>query len=183
MLEYNSEHHAIRPLSRNHQKYNNIRKQKAMKLPKMIPSLRRFELILPIRLLMPGIWLAAPVILLLMLAKVSRWNPKFSFTAYAWLRTLSAILWLLSMRLRSSSMYSASAADGFDALYASMSERTLERRFALLRASVRDDFRRDSSRRWSCKISRWRARLFCLTADMVGSESRRRVSWFIRSSL
>jgi len=66
-----------------------------------------------------------------------------------------------------------------------MSERTLERRFALLRASFRVDLRRASSRRWSESTSRCLARLFCFTADepCVDSESRSRDSWPTRPSL
>jgi hypothetical protein len=37
-----------------HEKYKNKRKQKAIKLPMMIPSLRFFAEILPIRLFNPG---------------------------------------------------------------------------------------------------------------------------------
>lgn len=72
-------------------KYKNIKKQKAMKLPMIIPSLLFFADILPIRLFNPGTWLAAPVILRLMLARVSLCKPKFSLIAYAWLKTLSVI--------------------------------------------------------------------------------------------
>lgn len=66
-----------------------------------------------------------------------------------------------------------------------MSDRTFERRFALFRASAMVDLRRLSSRRWSTNISRWRARLFCLTAEeeCEDSESRRRLSWDTRVSL
>lgn len=81
--------------------------------PNMIPS-RRFLLpILCIKLFIPGICAAAPVILLCILVKLSLCRLKLSFTAYAWLSTESAILWLLSSLLLSSSMYSASAASGF----------------------------------------------------------------------
>lgn len=92
-----------------HKKYKNIRTQNAMNIPIIMPSLRFFADILPIKLFKPGTWLAAPVILLLMLAKVSLCNPKLSLTAYAWLSTLSAMLLLLSIRALSSSIYSASA--------------------------------------------------------------------------
>jgi hypothetical protein len=66
-----------------------------------------------------------------------------------------------------------------------MSDRTLERRFALLRASLRVDLRRASSRRWSESTSRCLARLFCFTADepCVDSESRSRDSWPTSPSL
>ena len=65
-----------------------------------------------------------------------------------------------------------------------MSERTLESRFARLRASAMDARRRESSRRWSARTSRWRVRLFCLMAEevKVASESRRRESWEMRES-
>jgi hypothetical protein len=65
-----------------------------------------------------------------------------------------------------------------------MSDRTVERRFARLRASWIWDFRRESSRRWSCRISRCRERLFCFRAEAVrvASESRRRESWDMRVS-
>lgn len=60
-----------------------------------------------------------------------------------------------------------------------MSRRTLESRFALFRASRRLEVRRESSRWWSRRISRWRDRLFCFRAEevRVDSESRRRESW------
>ena len=148
-----------------------------------MPSLLFFAPILPIKLLIPGTWLAAPTILLLMLASVSLCIRKLSFTAYAWLSTLSAMLCELSIRLRSSSMYSASAVSGFADRYASMSDRTFDKRFALLRASEMVDFKRAKSRRWSDNISRWRARLFCFTADCPDSESRRRESWPTSASL
>lgn len=65
-----------------------------------------------------------------------------------------------------------------------MSERTFDRRFARSRASEMLDERRFSSRRCSDSTSRWRARLFCLSAEevRVASESRRRVSWPINDS-
>jgi hypothetical protein len=69
--------------SSTHEKYRKVRKQKAMKLPMMIPSLRFFAEILPIKLFNPGTCAAAPVILLLMLNRVSLCRPKLSFTAYA----------------------------------------------------------------------------------------------------
>jgi hypothetical protein len=84
--------------------HNSIKQQNAMKLPSMMPSLLFFDPIRPIRLLIPGTWLAAPTILRLMFASVSLCTPKFSCTAYAWLRTESATLCELSMRFRSSSM-------------------------------------------------------------------------------
>jgi hypothetical protein len=40
-----------------------------------------------------------------MLAMVSRWTPKFSLMAYAWLYTPSIMMWLFSTRPRSSSMH------------------------------------------------------------------------------
>lgn len=46
-----------------------------------------------------------------------------------------------------------------------------------MRASVMVDFMRDSSRRWSDRISRWRARLLSLTAEDEASESSSRDSW------
>lgn len=151
-----------------------------MKNPNISPSLLLFAPILPIKPFTPGIWLAAPVIRRLMLANVSLCTPKLSWMAYAWLSTLSAMLLLLSILLLSSSMYSASAADALweEDRYASMSERTLERRFARLRASAMLARNRESSRRWSARISRWRERLFCLRAEevRVDSESRRRES-------
>lgn len=64
-----------------HEKKNTTKKQKAIKLPRMIPSLLFFAPILVIRLLIPGIVLAAPTILLLILANVSRCTPKFSLMA------------------------------------------------------------------------------------------------------
>ena len=79
-------------------------KHAAMKHPIMMPSLLFFAEILPIKVLIPGTWLAAMVILRLMLDSVSRCRTKLSLTAYAWLSTLSVMLWLLSMRLRSLSM-------------------------------------------------------------------------------
>jgi hypothetical protein len=164
-------------VSDNYRNHNSIRQQNAMKLPNIIPSLLFFVPILPMRLLMPGTWLAAPTILRLMFASDSRCTLKFSWTAYAWLSTESATLCELSMRRRSSSMYSASAWPGFEDRYASMSDRTLVRRFARFRASVMVDLRRRSSRRWSESISRCRERLFCFTAeDECASESSRRVS-------
>jgi hypothetical protein len=66
-----------------------------------------------------------------------------------------------------------------------MSDRTFDSRFARLRASVRVDFRRASSRRWSANTSRCLARLFCFTAEepCVDSESRSRDSWPTSPSL
>ncbi|KAH4001941.1 hypothetical protein HBH98_173050 [Parastagonospora nodorum] len=64
-----------------HLNHSSMRKQKAMKLARMIPSLLFFDPIRPMRLLMPGTWLAAPTILLLMFASVSRCTLKFSCTA------------------------------------------------------------------------------------------------------
>ena len=65
-----------------------------------------------------------------------------------------------------------------------MSERTFESKLARLRASLMLDRRREKSRRWSARISRWRERLFCLRAEevRVASESRRRDSWEVRVS-
>ena len=62
-----------------------------------------------------------------------------------------------------------------------MSERTLERRFARSRAVDICDFKRESSVRCCERISRWRARLVDLRAEVVGSESRMRDSWPIRA--
>ena len=62
-----------------------------------------------------------------------------------------------------------------------MSERTLERRFARSRALEICAFKRDSSVRCCERISRWRARLVDLRAEVVGSESRMRDSWPIRA--
>ena len=64
-----------------------------------------------------------------------------------------------------------------------MSERTFESRLARLRASRIWDFRRESSRRCSWRISRCRERLFCFRAEAVASESRRRESCDMRVSL
>jgi hypothetical protein len=91
-------------LSRHYQNHNSIRKQKAIKLPNIMPSLLFFVPIRAIKLLMPGTWLAALTILLLTLANVSLCILKFSLTAYAWLRTESATLCELSIRFRSSNM-------------------------------------------------------------------------------
>lgn len=65
-----------------------------------------------------------------------------------------------------------------------MSERTWERRCWRSRDSEMEARRRLSSRLWSWSTSRWRERLFCLSADEVraDSESRRRVSCAIRAS-
>ena len=52
-----------------------------------------------------------------------------------------------------------------------------------MRASEIVDLIRDSSRRWSDRISRWRARLFNLTADEEASESSSLVSWPTSASL
>tara|TARA_R110002060_G_scaffold42550_1_gene54005 strand:- start:705 stop:935 length:231 start_codon:yes stop_codon:yes gene_type:complete len=73
----------IKHCSLPHIKYINIKKQKAIKLPMIIPSLLFFADILPIRLFKPGTCAAAPVILRLILASVSLCSPKLSFTAYA----------------------------------------------------------------------------------------------------
>jgi len=62
-----------------------------------------------------------------------------------------------------------------------MSERTLERRLARSRAVEICDFKRESSVRCCERISRWRARLVDLRAEVVGSESRIRESWPIRA--
>ena len=56
-----------------------------MKLPRIIPSLLFLVPILCINPLIPGIWAAAPVILLWMLLRLSLCRLKLSFTAYAWL--------------------------------------------------------------------------------------------------
>lgn len=142
----------------------------------MIPSLLFFVPIFPIKLLIPGTWLATPTILRLMLASVSLCNPKFSLTAYACASTLSTMLWLLSTRRRSSSMYSASASPGFCDRYASMSLRTFERRLARSRAVEMLFRNRVSSVRCCVSISRCRARLVDFRAEVVASESRRRWS-------
>lgn len=65
-----------------------------------------------------------------------------------------------------------------------MSSRTLERRFARLRASERFDFSRVRSLLCDASFSRSRDRLFCLSAEevRVASESRRRVSWVMTLS-
>lgn len=64
-------------------KYMKSKKQNAINVPKMIPSLLFFAEIFPINVFNPGTTLAAPCILLLILASVSRCSPKLSFTAYA----------------------------------------------------------------------------------------------------
>lgn len=168
----------------NHRNKSSIRKQTPIKAPRISASLRLLFPIFPIKAFTPGTWLAAPTILRLMLVIVSRWMPKFSLIAYAWLSTPSITPWLSSMRRRSSNMYSASAAAGFEERNASMSDRTFERRFARSRDSAIADVRRDNSRLWSVRISRWRARLFCLRAEevSVASESRRRASWATKDS-
>ena len=137
----------------------------------MIPSLRFFADILPIRLLIPGTWLAAVVIRRLMLASVSLCRVKLSLTAYAWLNTLSAMLWLLSTRFLSWSMYSASAASGLFARYSSMSDRTFVNRLARSRACCRAERSRVSSRLWVDSFSLRRTRLFCLRAEEVRADS------------
>ena len=65
-----------------------------------------------------------------------------------------------------------------------MSDRTFESRLARWRASVMEDLRRRSSRRWSRRISRWRTRLLDFRAEVVrgDSESRRRASWVMSAS-
>ena len=87
-----------------HQNQNSIKQQNAIKLPRIIPSLLFFVPILCMSPLIPGICAAAPVILLWILLRLSLCRAKLSFTAYAWLSTESAMLWLLSSRRRSSSM-------------------------------------------------------------------------------
>ena len=62
-----------------------------------------------------------------------------------------------------------------------MSERTLESRFARSRAVEICDFKRESSVRCCERISRCRARLVDLRAEVVASESRMRESWPIRA--
>jgi hypothetical protein len=57
----NAESDALIKIYLNH---NSIRKQNAIKLASIIPSLLFFDPIRPIRLLIPGTWLAAPTILL-----------------------------------------------------------------------------------------------------------------------
>lgn len=146
-------------------------KQNAIKPPIIIPSLRFRADILPMIVLIPGTWLAASVMRRLMLASVSRWRLKLSLTAYAWLKILSVMLLLLSMRLRSSSMYSASAASGLLARYWLMSSRTLERRFARSRAVWRVERSRVKSRLCAESFSRSSERLFCLRADDVSVDS------------
>ena len=60
-----------------------------------------------------------------------------------------------------------------------MSERTVERRLARVRASEMADRRRESEERCSERISRWRLRFDCRSVEdvggLLGSESRRRV--------
>lgn len=51
--------------------------------PTMIESLRRLDLIIPRRLLMPGIVLRTPVIRVLMPVMVVRWRPKSARVSYA----------------------------------------------------------------------------------------------------
>ena len=65
-----------------------------------------------------------------------------------------------------------------------MSSRTLDRRFARLRASDRLDLRRMRSFLCEASFSRSRDRLFCFRAEevRVASESRRRLSWEITFS-
>ena len=65
-----------------------------------------------------------------------------------------------------------------------MSDCTLESRFARLRASWMVPRIRESSFLCSARISRWRERLFCFSAEevRVASESRRRASWAVRVS-
>lgn len=95
------------------------------------------------------------------------------------------MLWLLSMRFRSSSMYSASAASGLFARYVWMSSRTLESKFARFLASCSADRNRPRSRLCSASFSRRSERLFCLRAEDVrlASESKRRASWLTTLSL
>lgn len=149
-----------------------------MKLPIMMPSRLFLADILPMMELMPGTLLAARVILRFMLASVSRCMTKLSLTAYAWLRMLSVMLWLLSTRLRSSSMYSASAASGLLARYSLMSDRTLVSRLARSRACCSVDRSRARSRLCEESFSRSSERLFCFRADEVrdASESSSRAS-------
>lgn len=64
-----------------YEKKNSMSKQKAMKLPRMMPSRLFLALMRFMSELRPGTWLAAPVMRRLMLASVSRWKPKFSLTA------------------------------------------------------------------------------------------------------
>lgn len=66
-----------------------------------------------------------------------------------------------------------------------MSDRTFDSKFALFRASLIVDLILASSRRWSDRISRCRARLFCFTAEdeCPDSESSSRDSWPTRPSL
>lgn len=94
------------------------------------------------------------------------------------------MLWLLSMRLRSLSMYSASAASGLLARYSSMSDRTFVRRLALSRACCREPRNRVRSRLWVDSFSRRSDKLFCLRADEVRvvSESSSRASWLMVAS-
>ena len=160
------------------------KKHTAINPPIIIPSLLFLAEILPISVLIPGTWLAASVMRRLMLASVSRCSAKLSWTAYAWLSTLSATSWLRSSRARSPSMYSASASAGLAARYAEMSSRTLPSRLARSRASCSVARSRERSRRWSDSLSRSSARLFCLSADevSVASESSRRPSWAITPS-
>lgn len=155
-----------------------MRKQKAMKLPKMMPSLRLLVPILEIKPFTPGICAAAEVIRRLILASVSLCMPKFSLIEYACANTPSITLWLWSSRPRSCSMYSASASAGFELRKASMSERTFARRCCRSRASEIDDLSRRSSWRCSVRSSRWRERLFCFSVDVLNafSESSRRES-------
>jgi hypothetical protein len=55
-----------------------------------------------------------------------------------------------------------------------MSLRTFDKRFALFRASCMFDRNLESSRRCSWRISRWRERLFCFSAEDVSVDSESR---------
>ena len=65
-----------------------------------------------------------------------------------------------------------------------MSERTLERRLARWRDSAMEARRRVRVDWCSCRVERWRVRLFCFRAEEVRGEEavRRRVSSSMRNS-
>lgn len=160
----------------------NIKKQKAINVPKIIPSLLFLLPILCIKSFTPGNWLAAKVILRLTLAKVSLCIPKFSLIVYAWLIIPSITLWLLSRCPLSCSIYSASCSSALR--LDSISARTFASKCCLFLASPIWAINRRNSCRWSVRSSRCRVRLFCLSADVLraDSESNRRDNWERRVS-
>lgn len=135
----------------------------------MMLSLFFLVLILDIIVLIPGIWLAAYITLLLMFPNMARWFAKLSLIAYAWLKTLSAMLCELSSRFRSFSKYSASSREA--EWNWSISFLTFERRLARSLAEWILFLIRWNSLLWSVRTSLCRTRFWSFAAEEFTADS------------